>query len=266
VKSNIPFFKRLSPINKMQLLNRTFIGICKIIYRPIFRRSARQILKGRLFDLKEPERGRWLESDIKEYLKQTWVRSNSLMPIAELDNLPTYGNRHNVFLAVITTAAYQEMMARGVSSEYAKTLVGDLGWKIYNWLLVTVSIPFRVTTRDPGRRMERIIRALMFFPFSAPGAPGYEVKVWTEGSNTYTHWAHCPPQTFVRRLIELNGDQGELDAFFKSWCRYDWPGADVLANDTQHGHYTRSHTLSKGDSVCDMCWHGCAKTGEERRE
>ena len=249
---------------KMRLLNRTFIGICKIIYRPIFHRSARQILKGRLLDLNEPQTGRWLESDIKEYLKQTWVRSDLLMPVAELDNLPTYGNRHNVFLAVITTAAYQEMIARGVPSEYAKTLVGDLGWKVYNWMLTIVSMPFRVIIRDPAKRMERILRALMVFPFSAPGAPGYEVKVWTEGSDTYTHWTHCPPQTFVRRLIELNGDQGELEAFFKSWCLYDWPGADVLADDGQHGHYSRPHTLSRGDSVCDMCWHGCAQTGKKR--
>ncbi|MDK9556872.1 hypothetical protein QQF73_04485 [Marinobacter sp. M216] len=248
---------------KMSLLNRTFIGGCKRIFKPIFRRSARQVLKGRLLDLEEPERGRWLESDVKEYLKQTWTRSDLLMPIAELDHLPTFGNRLTVFLSVITTAAYQEMMARGVPSEYAKTLVGDLGWKVYNWMLTAVSMPFRVTSRNPARRMERVLRALMVFPFSAPGAPGYEVKVWTEGSNTHTHWTHCPPQTFVRRVIELNGDQGELDAFFKSWCLYDWPGADVIANDGQHGHYTRLHTLSRGGSVCDMCWHGCAKSGKE---
>jgi hypothetical protein len=248
----------------MRLLTRTFIGVCNTVYSPLFRRSARQVLRGRLFDIEKPEKGRWLESDIKEYLKQTKARSASLMLIAQFDTLPNYGNRHNVFLAVVTTAAYQEMIAKGVPSKYAQTLVGDLGWKIYNWLFTIVALPFRITNRNPGKRMERILRALMIFPFSAPGAPGYEVKVWTEKSNTYTHWSHCPPQTFVRRLIELNGDQGELDAFYSSWCLYDWPGADVLANDNQHGHYTRLHTLSKGHPVCDMCWHGRAKNADER--
>ncbi|MBZ2168632.1 hypothetical protein [Marinobacter sp. F4216] len=246
----------------MNLANRTYIAACKMIYRPVFRRSARQILKGRLFDLTQPEKGRWLESDINDYLRQTWARSEQLMPMAELDTLPTYGNRQTVFLAVITTAAYQVMISRGVPSEYARTLVADVGWKVYNWMLTAVSIPFRVTSRDPAIRIARTLRALMVFPFSAPGPPGYTVKAWTEGGNTYTYWTHCPPQTFVRRVIERHGDHGELDAFFQSWCLYDWPGADVIASDGQHGHYSRPHTLSRDDSVCDMCWHGCARTGE----
>lgn len=248
------------------LLNRSVIGLWKAIYRPLVRRSARHVLKGRLIDLAEPESGRWLDSDIREYLQRTWVRVEELLPIAALEKLPTYGSRHNVFLAAITIAAYQEMIARGVPREYAQTLVGDVGWKVYHWLLVTVSLPFRLTTRNPGKRIERTLRALMVFPFSAPGAPAYAAKVWTEGSNTFTHWTHCPPQTFVRRLIEVSGDQGELDAFFNSWCLYDWPGADVLASDNQHGHYSRTLTLSRGDSVCDMCWYGCARFARGRND
>jgi len=244
-------------------MNRIFIALCKAIYKPLVRRSAHQILKGRLLDLEEPKKGRWLDSDIREYLNQTWARSDTLIPIAALEKLPTYGNRHNVFLAVVTTSAYQAMIGRGVPAGYAAQLVGDLSWKIYSLMLAAVSVPYRITTRDPGRRMEKILRALMAFPFNAPGAPGYEVEVWTEGSDTYTYWTHCPPQTFVRRLIEVNGDHGELDAFYNSWCLYDWPGADVLANDSQHGHYSRLHTLSRGDSVCDMCWHGAAKARVE---
>ena len=244
-------------------MNRVLITLCKAIYKPLVWRSAHQILQGRLLDLEKPKKGRWLDSDIREYLNQTWIRCDALMPIAALEKLPTYGNRHNVFLAVVTTAAYQVMLDRGVSVGYAIQLVGDLSWRIYSSMLAAISIPYRMTTRDPGRRMGKILRALMFFPFNAPGAPGYEVKVWTEGSDTYTYWTHCPPQTFVRRLIEMNGDHGELDAFYNSWCLYDWPGADVLANDSQHGHYSRLHTLSRGDSVCDMCWHGSAKVRVE---
>jgi len=244
-------------------MNRVLITLCKAIYKPLIWRSAHQILKGRLLDLDEPKKGRWLDSDIREYLNQTWIRCDALMPVAALERLPTYGNRHNVFLAVVTTAAYQVMIERGVPSSYAKRLVGDLSWRIYSSMLAAVSMPYRITICDPGRRMEKILRALLFFPFNAPGAPGYEVKVWTEGSDTYTYWTHCPPQTLVRRLIEVNGDHGELDAFYNSWCLYDWPGADVLANDSQHGYYSRLHTLSRGDSVCDMCWHGSAKVRVE---
>ena len=245
------------------MMNRAFVPLCKVIYKPLVLRSAHQILKGRLLDLENPNRGRWLDSDVRDYLNQIWVRCDSLTPVAALEKLPTYGNRHNVFLAVVTTAAYQVMIERGVSSRYAIQLVGDLCWKIYALMLKAVSTPYRITTRDPGRRMEKILRALMFFPFNAPGAPGDEVKVSTEGSDTYTHWIHCPPQSFVRRLIEVNGNRGELDAFYNTWCLYDWPGADILVSDGQRGHYSRLHTLSRGDAVCDMCWHGVVKVNKQ---
>jgi hypothetical protein len=244
-----------------QLKTRTRIAVCvwKLIYVPLFRRAARQILRGRFFDIETPHRGRWLESDIKTYLDQTWARTEALMPIAQLDALPDTGNRHNVFLAVATTAAFQIMLERGIRSEYATTLVSDLCWKVYTWIMGVVSLPIRITTRDPRKRMERSVRASIRLLFSAPGPPGYEVKIWTEGSDTHTHWTHCPPLAFVRRVIETNGDRGELEAFYHSWCLYDWVGADILAGDGQKGHYSRPHTLSRGDSVCDMCWHGNAK-------
>jgi hypothetical protein len=105
--------------------------------------------------------------------------------------------------------------------------------------------------------MAHTLGALMRFPFSSPGRPGYEARVWSDGDGYHTHFTHCPPQSFVRRLVDEQGDHGELDAFYRSWCLYDWPGADLIAADGQRGHYARPHTLSRGDSVCDMCWSGC---------
>ena len=79
-----------------------------------------------------------------------------------------------------------------------------------------------------------------------------------EGDQIHTHWTHCPPQAFVRELVQAVGDRGEVEAFRRSWCEYDWPGADLIAADGRSGHYERTHTLSEGDSVCDMCWRGRA--------
>ncbi len=64
----------------------------------------------------------------------------------------------------------------------------------------------------------------------------------------------------IRRLIDIFGDRGELDAFYRSWCLFDWPGADIIADDGKHGHYTRQQTMSKRDSICDMCWQGLPTT------
>lgn len=233
-------------------------ALLRALYRPLLRRAARQVLEGRLLDPARAERGRWLRADVEAYLEGVWQRVGELLPEAYLEGLPTFGNRHNVFLAVVTTAAYEVMRDRGVERAYAMTLVADVGWKVYAWMLRLAAWPARVALRDPQARMERTLRSLLRFPFSAPGCPGYEVEAWSEAGRFFTHWTHCPPQTFVRERARRSGDEGALEAFYRSWCLYDWAGADLLAGDGRHGHYERRHTLSRGDAVCDMCWWGGA--------
>ena len=238
------------------------VKLLERLYRPLLSRAARQILQGRLLDPREPERGRWLRADVDAFEAALWRRSRELLPVARLGAIPDVGNRHNVYLAVLTTAAYQALLEQGVQRKYAMTLMADIGWKVYAWMLGAAALPFRWTARDPATRMRRALKALMAFPFSAagrPGRPGYEVVSWTEGDRFYTHWTRCPPLDFVRRLVRERGDRGELEAFSRSWCTYDWAGADLLAGDGRHGHYERPHTLSRGDSVCDMCWIGRAE-------
>ncbi len=230
------------------------ILVFRLLYAPLVRRSARQILQGRLLDPDVPEKGRWLRGDVDQILRMTWKRVDTLISEAGLDLLPTLGNRHNVFLAAVTTAAYQVLLECGQSKNRASTLVADIGWKIYALGVKIVSLPFRLTSRDPGKRLERTIRALLVFPFSAPGRPGYEVKIEKQEGQLLTNWTWCPPLAFVRDLVERHGDRGELDAFYYSWCYYDWPGADIIAGDGKHGHYQRTHTQSRGDATCDMCW------------
>ncbi len=232
------------------------IAIFKLIYKPLIRSSARQILEGRQRDLDNPQNGRWTRKDINQILARTWRRVDRMAQTANLSKLPTRGSRNNVFLAAVTTAAYQELASTGASRDYAAQLVADVVWKLYGLGITIFSLPFRLTSSDPGDRVERTIKLLMKFPFSAPGRPAYEAKVWREGEETFTHWTWCPPQAFVRELIEREGDQGELDAFYQSWCLYDWPGADIMAGDGKCGHYERRLTQSKGDKVCDMCWKG----------
>ena len=120
---------------------------------------------------------------------------------------------------------------------------GDVGWKLYVWMSNVAAFRFPITTHNPCKRMERTLKALLVFPFSAPGAPGYEVEAWAEGEQFFTHWTHCPPQAFVRGLVEDQGDRGELDAFYHSWCLYDWPAADQLAGDG------RKHLRAAGTSL-----------------
>ena len=203
---------------------------------------------------------RWLSDEIDLFLESLEPQARRLRLLADLGQLPSVGNRLMVELAIYTAAAYRALLEAGLSRASARSAVADIGWDVYALLLRLNSLPLRLITRDPGRRLRGTISLLLRFPFNAPGAPGYTVEARREGDDMITHFTHCPPQTFVRKLVAETGDRGDLEAFYESWCQYDWPGADIIANDGHRGHYERRQTLSRGDPVCDMCWKAQAKS------
>lgn len=225
-------------------------------YRPLLQRAVRRVLVGRRHDPTSNVPARWTKREADDFLSATWVRLPELVAQARLSELPNWGNRHNVLLAAITVAAYQELRDRDRNPTESAEWVGDIGWAVYARLLGIAAAPAHLLGRDPGRRIARALHGLMIFPFSAPGRPGYEVKLWSDDVGLHTHFTWCPPQAFVREVIAAGRDEGELEAFRRSWCSYDWPGADLLAGDGRRGHYERTQTLAAGDPVCNMCWRG----------
>jgi hypothetical protein len=197
---------------------------------------------------------RWLKRDIVGFVQAMESEADALRRSARLETLPSLGNRLMVELAVYTAACDRTLRRMGVDPACARQAVADVGWDVYRRMLAFTSLPVRLLTRDPGRRLRWTIRILLRFPFNAPGTPGYAVDSREEGDDILTHFTHCPPQTYVRCLSEETGDTDALEAFRQSWCLCDWPGADIIAGDGVRGHYHRPHTLSHGDSVCDMCW------------
>ncbi|MGE0325428.1 MAG: hypothetical protein AB7S68_24085 [Polyangiaceae bacterium] len=240
--------QKAAPVLLVQVLIR--------VYQPVVRRAARATLEGRRWDPKRPQAGRFLRDDVDDFLEEVWHRVALVAQEENWGQIPTLGNRHNVFLGVLTIAAFHALIERGVQKDYAVQLFADVGWKVYERLLRVPLSLARLLERDPQKRMNLVLEALMRFPFSAPGAPGYEVRAWRESDSYHTHWSYCAPLGFVKRYAEAHGDRGEVEAFFQSWCQYDWPAADLIAGAKlgERGHYQRPHTLSQGDSVCDMCW------------
>ncbi len=222
----------------------------------MLRRSLRQSLLGREITL-NGRPTRVFAVDLRALSRRIEPEARKLRPLAEFHRLELTGNRLMVELAVYTAAFYRVLLDFGLSRAEARQLVADTGWRVYARLLGIVSLPVRLATRDPGRRLRWTIGILLRFPFGAPGAPGYAVTPGYSGDDIQTHFTHCPPHSFIRRLIAA-GDRGELAAFRASWCRYDWPGADLIAGDGMRGHYTRPRTLSDGDDLCDMCWRARA--------
>ena len=188
------------------------------VLRRLVRRAAHQILAGRLVQRDDPRRGRFLRRDVDELLAQAWRNLDAMLPEAELERLPTRGNRQNVFLAALTLAAYRAFRDAGIQRDYAMELFADVGWKLYERSVALPRWMARLATRDPQRRLELTLRALLAVPFSRPGRPGYEARVWSEPGAFCTHWTHCPPYAFVRRWVDQHGDHGELDAFPPGSC------------------------------------------------
>ncbi len=239
---------------KWVLRNKTLWRIIRSLMRWVLSRSARTILLSRGIGLLDGKTRRWFQKDVNDFLNTLDPEVQFQRSIADLDKLPNIGNRIMVEFAIYTAASYRVMLKLGISKASARQTISDIGWDVYASLLRLSSFPFRLVTRDPAKRLRWTIQSLLRFPFTAPGAPGYAVKHWSNDQNIYTHFTHCPPQSFVRKLVQETGDQGDLDAFYDSWCMYDWPGSDLIADDGQRGHYRRKQTLSRGDPVCDMCW------------
>lgn len=222
--------------------------------RVLFHRSSNRVLLSRPLVPSRSAKRRWLPNDISEFISEVELQVDFLRPTANLVQFTAFGNRLMVELSIYTVSAYRVLLDRGFNKADASSTVSDIGWDIYSKMLRFSSLFFRMTTSNPELRIKRTIRMLLKFPFSAPGKPGYGVEVSENKGDLLTHFTHCPPQTFVREVIRSHGDLDDLDAFYKSWCLYDWAGADIIAGDNRIGHYQRSMTLSKGDPVCDMCW------------
>jgi len=220
--------------------------------------AARTVLTSYSLHMADGLERRWLKGESDLFQAETEQMAQTIRPLARLDELPTVGNRLMVELAVYTASAYRALIGLGVEAESARTVTADIGWTVYARLLRLTSLPVRLITRDPGRRLRGTIAILLRFPFSAPGAPGYAASVFRDGEDILTHFTHCPPQSFVRELVARTEDKEDLEAFYQSWCKYDWPGADIIAGDGARGHYRRSQTLSRGDPECDMCWRARA--------
>jgi hypothetical protein len=80
--------------------------ILKMLYRPIVKRSFYRSLNGRMVEPGSPEKGRLLKHQVRSMLSTCWDEMDDINLKNAFENLPSLGNQHNVFLPVITIAAY----------------------------------------------------------------------------------------------------------------------------------------------------------------
>ena len=220
--------------------------LIKLWLRWAFRHSAYQILVGRYRDRTKPSSGRFTRGQVDTLLASIWRHMDQLLPEANLEQYKTLGNRQNLYLAVATRAAYHAFLEAGIDAAYATELISDVAWKVYASWLPILRFSARLATRDPQKQMNFILKAFLRYPFSEPG---YQRKVWEESDGLCTYWYRCPPQAYFKQ----HGTPEEMLFFSRTWCAFDWAIANEMV---EGGWYERPHTLSAGDEVCDMKWHG----------
>lgn len=232
------------------------LRLLELLYRYLSMQALRHILEGRLRQPDSPALGRFLRSDSRSIYKKTWQEMRAILPEAHLESLPNLGNRHNVFLAVLSVSLYHALLDHGIETKYATTLFADVGWKLYVKFLSLPRALARIRFSDPQQQMNFVLRMLLRFPFQPSRRPAYEASAYETDNGAFaTDFTYCPPFAFVRAYVERHGDNGEVDAFFRSWCQYDWALAYAIVEGTHRiGSYEREQSLSQGDPICDMIW------------
>ncbi|MCB1355301.1 MAG: hypothetical protein KDK53_01940 [Maritimibacter sp.] len=235
--------------------------IARFLLKRFVHRTDMRILASRSLNDVDERQFRWLGDETKQFLSDVETDVAARRPAAKLGDLPSFGNRPMVDLAINTVSADRVLRRLGAEPSLSADIVADIGWETYRGLLSFHSAPIRLITRYPGRRPRWTNRLLLVFPFNPSGAPGYRVQVSREGPDILTRFINCPPLSFARRLGEATGDLQVLEAFKRSSCSYDWPSADWIARDGCQGHYRRTRSPSQGDPECGMCWRAGACLG-----
>lgn len=195
-----------------------------------------------------PEFGRFIPKEIEQIIHQVDLNAKELMPyFIDLDNT---GNYQNEYVGLIDLAIYRALIRSKIDPDYAVRLVADMQWQaVVNAKgLIPVIDPLRkklrkLTTKDSMAYLEKLLRTMMKYPYSEPG---YKIKFYRDKDVFCMDIYSCPVYDFYRQF-----GQEEVAFFRKTWCTFDYTAAEhVIAG----GKYTREHTLSDGDEVCDMRW------------
>jgi len=154
-------------------------------------RTCRWQLGNRALHLADGEKVRWLPEDIERFLVTLDRAAEEMREIAGLQTLPDGGSRLMVELAIYTVAADAALRRPGAETGCAHAVVTDVGWELYRRMLRLSSLSARLFSRDPGRRLRWTIRALLVFPFHPVGAPGLAARIFRDGGDLQTHFAHA---------------------------------------------------------------------------
>ncbi len=196
---------------------------------------------GRNRSKEHPEKGRFNAADFDALTKTSWDQYRKMVPHAP--KFPNYGNRKMMDSGVLSLALFRAMSAMVEDSDYAIELAGDILWKYYAGDAKLSRLMSRVLFRDPYKQVDFQLRLAIKYQFCPP-AYKWEYHAGTDEINM--DFYRCP----ICDYFKMQGED-DLKFFQKTWCVFDFALPDIMA-DKEVFKYTRPHTLSMGDNVCDM--------------
>ncbi len=205
-------------------------------------RAMKQILVGRERRAFQPEKGRFMASDMDAVIARTWQHYDGLSSSAP--KFKKHGNKRLMRNGVFSLALYRSLCQTVEDKEYATKLAGDVLWKGYEMSMKLPAALARLVHRDRKKQMDYLCGMGVKYRFSPPA---YEVNTRFENNTFFMDFTRCPICDFFR-------DQGEeeLEFFRNTWCKMDWAVIEVMVKGPVR--YERQHTLSSGDDICDMRW------------
>jgi hypothetical protein len=204
-------------------------------------RTIKHTLLGRNRDRKQPESGRITKEDVDLIIEESLRYYTILKLKAPFEK--TLGARLMLRNGIVSLALYRAIGKVAVGEEYVTELCTDILWKFYIKNISIQRFIARFLYREPLQQMNIIQRIFLWFPLAKPG---YDWKINEMEEVCAYDITRCPVCDYFK-----SQGPAELKFFRNSWCTLDFPLAEHLV---RGGRYERTHTLSAGDALCDMCW------------
>jgi hypothetical protein len=113
------------------------VDTVKLIYKPVARRVAHQVLVDRARSRSELK-GRFGSFEVERLFSQVWDIYCELMPNESHlpADLAANGGRMNMRMTCLSIAFFQVLAAAGIERSYAAELISEISWKTYDkWKL-----------------------------------------------------------------------------------------------------------------------------------
>ncbi len=212
------------------------------------KRTLYQILISRCREEGEPASGRFTVREIDRIAARTRFHAGELS--SYLLEMQSAGNYQNQYVGLLDLAVYRSLREEGIRARYASLLVADMMWQavVNSKGIVPLLDPIRklylrYIVKDPHRILGKRLKSMLQYPYSPPG---YRIDFYEKDRVYCMDIYTCPVYEFYKQF-----KKEEMDLFAAAWCTFDFSAAEHVV---PGGRYTREHTLSRGDAVCDMRW------------